>query len=482
MGEPDRSRPWSLRSRVALAAALSAVVVAVVVAAIVAALLTHREVAALDKRLDVVAAALRPRVAAGADPQELLGGTRRPVLLRAAVGGLVVTARPASGPVTTGGLQAGAPTLPAVDGDVTADGEAYRVRTVALRSGGTLTVGLPEAETARTVAEVRRITALVTLAAAAAAAGLGWLLTGPATRPLRELRNRTAALSSRPGPEDRAALTTGTVGRTAETADLAEALRGLLDRVERARADGERALAAARDFAVAAEHELRTPLTALRTDIEVLAAHPDLPGAQRAEIVAQLATRQERIETTLTALAQLATGELTAPGATGPVELTDLVAQAVAGAARTAPSGVTIDAALPPGDVVVPGSAAGLRLALDNLLANAVRHSGGRHVRAAVLPGAGRVLVTVDDDGAGVPPDEREQVFARFRRGRSARGPGSGLGLALVAQQATLHGGTAALADSPMGGTRAVLELPANSGPTTPTGGQAAPRTHSAGT
>jgi two-component system sensor histidine kinase PrrB len=59
-----------------------------------------------------------------------------------------------------------------------------------------------------------------------------------------------------------------------------------------------------------------------------------------------------------------------------------------------------------------------------------------------------------------VPPDERAAVFDRFRRGRSAHGPGSGLGLALVAQQAALHGGGASLTDSPLGGTRAVLELP----------------------
>jgi two-component system sensor histidine kinase PrrB len=59
-----------------------------------------------------------------------------------------------------------------------------------------------------------------------------------------------------------------------------------------------------------------------------------------------------------------------------------------------------------------------------------------------------------------VPPDERAPVFARFRRGRSAASAGSGLGLALVAQQAALHRGRTFLADSPLGGIRAVLELP----------------------
>jgi two-component system sensor histidine kinase PrrB len=197
----------------------------------------------------------------------------------------------------------------------------------------------------------------------------------------------------------------------------------------------------------------------LRTDVEVLAAHPDLPAAQRKEIVAELAAAQERMATTLGALAQLASGEL-AGRRNGPVELTDLVAQAVAAAARTAPAGVTVAAVLPAAEVTVPGSAAGLRLALDNLLVNAVRHSGGTRIDASVAVAGGRVLLTVDDDGAGVPPGEREQLFGRFRRGRSARGAGSGLGLALVAQQAALHGGRSWLADSPLGGTRAALELP----------------------
>jgi signal transduction histidine kinase len=252
------------------------------------------------------------------------------------------------------------------------------------------------------------------------------------------------------------------VGRTTGTAELAAALSGLLDRVQGAQGESERALAAARDFAVAAEHELRTPLTAMRTDLDVLAAHPDLPAEQRQEVLAQLASRQARLEATVAALAQLATGDLAASDERAPVELTDLVAQAVAAAARTAPADTAVTAVLPASEVTVPGSAPGLLLALDNLLANAVRHSGGHRIEASVHPDGDRVHVLVDDDGAGVPPDERTAVFDRFRRGRAARGAGSGLGLALVQQQAALHGGRAYLTDSPLGGTRAVLELPAS--------------------
>jgi signal transduction histidine kinase len=102
---------------------------------------------------------------------------------------------------------------------------------------------------------------------------------------------------------------------------------------------------------------------------------------------------------------------------------------------------------------------------VDNLLENAARH--GRRdgtVRIALRPQAdGRgPEIDVDDDGPGIPPDERERVFEPFRRvnGSAARA-GSGLGLALVAQQARLHGATVTVNDSPLGGARLRVEFPA---------------------
>jgi two-component system sensor histidine kinase PrrB len=237
--------------------------------------------------------------------------------------------------------------------------------------------------------------------------------------------------------------------------------------VAQARRETDQALRTARDFAATAGHELRTPLTAMRTDLDVLRAHPDLLAHDRAEVLDGLAAAQSRLETTLTALGQLARGDLADVNSFGDVALGDLLARAVEDARRTA-GGVSIGLALPGEEVVVRGWEVGLRLAVDNLLSNALRHGRPTRVDCSVERVQGQVLIRVDDDGPGVPADERDAVFGRFIRGRGAAPGGSGLGLALVAQQAALHGGSAHVEASPLGGTRAVLALEAPSLATPP--------------
>ena len=104
----------------------------------------------------------------------------------------------------------------------------------------------------------------------------------------------------------------------------------------------------------------------------------------------------------------------------------------------------------------VDGWPDGLRLALDNLLDNAALH--GRpagSVEVAVTADG----VIVDDDGAGIAVRDRQNLTRRFTRGDAPRAPGSGLGLALVDQQARLHGGTLVLGDSPLGGLRVTFAV-----------------------
>ena len=107
------------------------------------------------------------------------------------------------------------------------------------------------------------------------------------------------------------------------------------------------------------------------------------------------------------------------------------------------------------------GLPAGLRLVIDNAIANAVKHGDATQIRLSAIRSGEDVEIAVDDNGSGVPEQERKLVFERFARGSTASRSGSGLGLALVEQQAELHGGTASLELSPMGGARLLLRLPA---------------------
>jgi signal transduction histidine kinase len=116
--------------------------------------------------------------------------------------------------------------------------------------------------------------------------------------------------------------------------------------------------------------------------------------------------------------------------------------------------------------VAGPGSAGRLALdkrrigqALVNLLDNA-DHYGGGATSVTVEGDDASVRIVVDDAGPGVPEHERQHVFGRFARGADNDVPGTGLGLALVAEHVRLHGGTVIVDDSPAGGARFVIELP----------------------
>lgn len=439
---PDGVPSPSLRVRVAAAAASGTVLVVLLLTAAAFPVVVRDPLDALDQRL---LEAARIVVATGSpSPSDA---------------GLLVTVR-SSGQVRSVGAEL-PPSRPGT-GPTTVDGVDVRVATVpGPAPGDTVSVGAPEAPTLARVARRRRLVLLVALTAVGLAALLGWVSAGRAVSPLRRLTERARALPSTPaadaGPGRPAVLR---AEGSRESEELAAALTELLARVERAQAGTREALATARDFAAAADHELRTPLTAMRTDIDVLREHPDL--AERAVVLDDLARTQARVEATLTALGQLAAGDLGPATDEEAVELADLAELVAQDARRAHPDvRVTVHA---PATVTVRGRADGLRLALDNLVTNAVRHGRARTVVIEVQPPDvpdGPARIVVDDDGVGLPPVEREAVVARFARGSTARGAGSGLGLALVAQQARRHGGALRLLEAPRGGVRAEIDLPA---------------------
>jgi signal transduction histidine kinase len=139
---------------------------------------------------------------------------------------------------------------------------------------------------------------------------------------------------------------------------------------------------------------------------------------------------------------------------------TDLAAVCESVAARYATARVPVRAEAAP--CVVSGDPDALARLLVNLLDNAVRHAASR-VCVSVLRDGGWAVLTVTDDGPGIPPEDAERVFGRFARLDDARArtgeDGAGLGLAIVRSTAEAHGGTVSLGDA-RPGLRAVVRLP----------------------
>ena len=467
--EPRRL-PLSLRARVAIASALGTTLVVLVFGGGLIALLARQSYAELDDRVDAIASVASTDLARRAVGASTAQGVTRVEALAGEVARALdapfVALAYRDGELVAGLVTDGAaPDLPAQPpGRTTLQTEqgTYRVltREVQPARGVTIAFALPTDATDRAVTRAERAVAGLGLLAVAGAAALGWAFAGPAVKPLWALRDRALAVDPTMPGAGVAGLRAGDVRGAREAAELADALAAMLGRLAQARHETDQALNTARDFAATAGHELRTPLTAMRTDLDVLRAHSDLPVAERADVLASLAAAQSRVETTLTALGQLAGGDLADVSRFADVDLGDLLSRAVTDTRRTA-GAIPLTLVLPAEEVRVRGWEAGLRLAVDNLLSNAVRHARPTRIEVSLERAAGRVLVRVDDDGTGVPLAEREVVFGRFARGHGAAPGGSGLGLALVAQQAALHGGSARLETSPLGGTRAVLTLSA---------------------
>ncbi|MFI1767802.1 sensor histidine kinase [Streptomyces sp. NPDC020800] len=331
----------------------------------------------------------------------------------------------------------------------------------ATNASGTLWVFAPDTADRTQIQLVRRRVLLTALLAAPLSGLLAWGLAGTASAPLRRLTRRTAGLDPRTSS---ARLDQRRTGVT-EVDELAATLRTVLARYDEQAARTAEALDTARSFSSAASHELRTPLMSIGTNLDILAGHPDLPGPDRTEVLADLRHEHARLLGLLVMLRELGRGDLVEAEAFRDVELSDVADAAVAEARRRAPDAdIALDAA--PG-LTVHGWEPGLRLLLDNLLGNALTHGrdgrGAGWVRVGVTGGADQVLITVDDRGAGVPPEARGRIFERFQRG--ADSAGSGLGLTLVAQQAALHRGSVTVTDPPGGvGAHFEVRLPSGGG------------------
>lgn len=232
-------------------------------------------------------------------------------------------------------------------------------------------------------------------------------------------------------------------------ARLAVTLNETLDRLDKA-ADRQRG------FIADAAHELRSPIASLRATLEVASEHRDRADwAEVAEAAVEDTRRLQALAEDLLLVARLDAGD---QAERVEVDLAELVRRHVG--RRLSDDGPRLEVE-PVESAAVLGDPRQLDRLLRNLVDNAVRHAK-LVVTVRVAVEDGRVVVQVDDDGAGIPVAARERVFERFIRldeARSRDTGGVGLGLAIAREIAVRHGGTLTIDDSPTGGARLTLVL-----------------------
>jgi signal transduction histidine kinase len=281
--------------------------------------------------------------------------------------------------------------------------------------------------------------ALVALAA--------WYFTGRALKPVEAIRVEAESITGTtmhrrvPEPD-----TDDEVGRLART------MNAMLDRLENSAQKQ-------RQFVSDASHELRSPLASIRTNLEVALHNPE--RVDWPEVAQRALAEDVRMEDTVSELLDLARlDEAEGPAAldTLPeVDLDELVLDDTVAQRRVPVDTSRVSAGR------VHGRREQLQRVVRNLVDNAARHADST-VAVGLVTDDDIVELTVDDDGPGIPPEDRRRVFERFTRlddGRARDAGGLGLGLAMVKAITEHHGGTVVIEDAPIGGARLRVRLPA---------------------
>jgi len=331
--------------------------------------------------------------------------------------------------------------VPPVGGDAVRDQQ-----TVATQQGQiTLIADRSLADVNQTIHSVDAALWLGVPALVLAVALLAWYLAGRALRPVEAIRAEAAAITGstmhrrvpEPAGDDE-------VGRLART------MNAMLDRLEQSSVRQ-------RQFVSDASHELRSPVAAIRAQLEVALRR----GAQTnwPPVARRVLDEDHRLEAAVGELLELARIEESTTERPAPVDVDvdDLVFEEVSRVRAVPIDTSKVSAGR------VEGDAAQLARLVRNLLDNASSHARSQ-VNVSVVTDDGWVVLTVDDDGPGIPLEDRERVFDRFTRldeGRDRGGGGAGLGLAMVRAIAQRHGGEVTVDDAPSGGARLVVRLPA---------------------
>jgi len=442
-------RPWSLRRRMAIAIAVAACMVFLILGFLVYRAVASSTAAQFDETLQQQAAlALRY---ADHEYEEGESVVPHPLAAPARAMPFDVVYQ-----ITTGASQLlyrspGSPQAPLAIGsgpgysNAVLDGRSWRV--YSLSSGTTpLVIHTAEPLEYRDAALSRTLhaVALPLLFALVLLTVLIGIVTERAFRPVRRM---AADLAGR-GAGDLSAVNTAEM--PVETYALGVALNGLLAR-------HAEVLARERRFTADAAHELRTPLAALRTQAQV-AARAATPSETRRALDKLQANidRTTHLMTQLLSLARLEPGSSFSTGqATQAKVVVDLVLEDLAQAAREKQIEITLEGCLQG----LPGSAEVLYLLIRNLLENSIRHVSERgRVALKVIEHEQCTVLSISDNGPGIPSAERSRVLERFYRIPGSASSGSGLGLSIVGRIVELLAGDIELS-APAAGTGLVVTV-----------------------
>jgi two-component system OmpR family sensor kinase len=342
--------------------------------------------------------------------------------------------------------------------------ENQRVATAAITSGGEVTgyiqYGRSLAHVDSTIDRLWLFIAAGVLAGTLLAIFAGLAIASRAMRPVSSLTVTARKIAdtgdlSRHMPEPKA---------DDEVGELARTLEQMLRSLDAARTEREAAMKKQREFVADASHELRTPLTSILANLELLEASLHDPGHEDDQAMIDSALRSSHRMSRLVAdLLLLARADAGKRGGHRRCDLAEVAGNAAVEAAPLmGDRELRVENEHP---LWLEGNQDELHRMILNLLDNAVRHTPtGSTVELRLRADGGDALLEVSDDGPGIAPELRDQVFDRFVRGEgpadTATGPGSGLGLAIVSAVASSHGGSAVAAEAPGGGALFRVRLP----------------------
>jgi two-component system OmpR family sensor kinase len=339
------------------------------------------------------------------------------------------------------------------------DSRGYRVSAVPInwkpKGGGWLLYARPLDGINDTVGRLKLFLGLGVFGGTILALLAGLLVAQRAMRPVSELTEVTREIERTRDPT----LRLPQFAADDEVSELARTLEGMLAALDSARAESDAALRRQREFVADASHELRTPLTSVLANLELLA---DELGGEQADSAKSALRATRRMRRLVADLLLLARADI--ERRQQPLRHVDLATPLTDAAAELGPVSEQHVLTIAPGPARLEGIADDLHRMILNLLENAINHTPpGTRIQAVTTVEHGHPVLTVEDDGPGIPIELQDRVFERFVRGGGDAGGsrGTGLGLAIVAAVADTHSATVQMVSLPeFHGTRFKITFP----------------------